>query len=76
MHGWIVGRKHNEAAVCPCYCGIHKRIGGNVEADVFHGRHGPGAGKSRADDDLKGDLFIGRPLAAPAQLGKGFKDFG
>jgi len=53
-----------------------QRIGGNIEADVFHGRHRPGAGKSRTDGDFQGDFFIGRPLAAPAQFGEDFKDFG
>jgi len=43
---------------------------------MFHGCHGTGAGKSRADGDFQGHLFVGRPLAKAAQFGESFENFG
>ena len=63
----------------PAHAGVgrgEQRVGGDVEADMFHGGQGAGAGKSRADGDFQGDLFVGRPLAVSAQFGKAFQDFG
>lgn len=50
-------------------------IGGDVQADVFHRGHGPGAGECRPQGDLQRDLFIGRPLAASAEGCEAFQDF-
>ena len=62
----------------PAYAGIgrgEQRVGGDIEADMFHGRHGARAGKSRADGNFEGDFFVGRPLAVSAQFGEAFQNF-
>ena len=40
----------------------HEGVGGDVEADMFHGGERAAAGEARADGDVERDLFVGRPL--------------
>ncbi len=76
VHARIIGGNDDQGAGHSGVGDGEERVGGDVQADVFHGGHGARAAKGRADGDLQRDFFVGGPLGAAAQLGKILQDFG
>ncbi len=58
----VVGGDDDQGAVGPRIAGCKQGIGRDIDADMLHDHHRPGAGQSSADSDLHGDLFVGRPF--------------
>ena len=75
-HAGIVGGNDHQSARDAGVGRGEQRVGGDVQADVFHRGDGARAGKGDAERHFQRDLFIGRPLAVPAQFGEAFQDFG
>ena len=66
--GGIVGVVDDQAGVDPDVGQGHERVGGDVEADVFEGGHGPDAGHGRPGHRLHGHLLVGRVLEVETGL--------
>ena len=62
MNAGIVADGEHQPAVHADIGLRHEGVGGDVEADMFHGGERAAAGEGRADGDVKRDLFVGRPL--------------
>ena len=68
VHARVVGHADDHARVAADVAHRETRVGRHVQADVLHRREGAAADKGGADRRLKGDLFVGRPLAGYAVL--------
>ena len=75
-HARIVGGDDDQRAAHAGVGGGEERVGGHVEADVFHRAQRPRPAESRADGDFQRHLLVRRPLGMPAQLGEVLQDFG
>ena len=79
MNPGIVAHGEHQPAVHPDIGLRHERVGGDVEADMFHGGERAPAGKGGADRNIKRDLFVGRPLRVQVLsriAGQGLENFG
>ena len=76
MHGRVIGHTDDQPSV---YAGIGKgkeRVGGDIEADMFHGAGRAGAAQGSAESDFAGHLFIWRPFAVNFVIIRGkFRNF-
>ena len=74
----IVGHYHHHAALDGQIIQAHQRIGGHVQAYLFHGDHGAGAGIGGTCGYLQGCFFVDRPFnvnIAGVFPGDGFQNF-
>ncbi len=67
-HAGIIRRDHDQRADHAGMGRAEKRIGGHVEADVFHRDERPRAAVSHADADFERDFFVRRPLGFAADV--------
>jgi len=76
----IVGDDEDEAADDADGAEGEEGIGGDVEADLFHGGEGPASAPGSAGDDFEGDLLVGGVFEVVAVVacgaGEGFGDLG
>ena len=62
VNAGIVAHGEDQPAVHANVGYRHECIGGDVEADMFHGGERAPPGKGGADRNVERDLFVGRPL--------------
>ena len=58
----VVSNENNHAALYTNVLQTHKRVGGHIQTDLFHGYHAPGAGIGCPCGNLHGRFFIHRPF--------------
>ncbi|EKD37191.1 MAG: hypothetical protein ACD_75C01225G0001 [uncultured bacterium] len=77
VHLRIVGAHQHQPAADSGVGGGKKRVGGDIDPDVFHGGESPGPGKGGADGHFQADLLIGRPFGIyPFIAGEIFHNLG
>ena len=65
-HARIIGGDDDQRAADAGVGSREERVGGYVEADVFHRAQRPRPAESRADGDFQRHLLVRRPLGMPA----------
>ena len=71
----IVGGHHDQRTGHARVGRGKQRVGGNVQADVFHRGDGPRPRERHAQRNFESDLFVRRPLRVSADLREMFEDF-
>ena len=74
-HARVIGGDDDQRAAHAGVGGGEERVGGHVEADVFHRAQRPRPAEGRADGHLQRHLLVRRPLGMAAQLGEVLQDF-
>ncbi len=68
VHAGIVGDRDDQAAFDAGDGRVHKRVGGDIEANVLERDQRASSGVADAEGLLEGDLFVGRPCVGHASL--------
>jgi len=77
VHGGVIGADDDQPGLDAGHGGVHERVGGHVQADVFHGSQGAFAGIGCADGHVHGHFFVGGPFGVDVgEEGEIFEDFG
>src|ERR1019366_5441262 len=75
-HARVIGGDDDERAAHAGVGDREERVGGDVEADVFHSAERARPAESRADGDFQRYLLVRGPLGLATELGEVLEDFG